>query len=91
MVQTGKVRMERPDAYAEWRFADTTSIAAPDYTERLVLYVDKQGIVWKIESWADDDPSATTSVSLVSYSVEEFAPNFPTTYRDDVRGGMVGA
>lgn len=88
LVASKRLRAERPTEYDAWMLAVEPDELLVD-VERVVLYLDDAGTVWKYETWGDTAPSEIWSVTLVSFSVEEFLPEFPVTYIDDTNGGVL--
>lgn len=89
IVSSAKFRTDHPAEYAGWIGSDPEFGPDSPPLSRLVLSVDEQGIVRKMETWANVDDTARLTIALTSYVDEAFAPEFPTTYIDATNGGVL--
>lgn len=89
IVSSAKLRTDHPAEYAGWIGSDPEFGPDSPPLSRLVLSVDDQGIVRKMETWANVGDTARLTIALTSYVDEAFAPEFPTTYIDETNGGVL--
>jgi len=85
VVHEADMKTGNPAVYKAWTVRTGTDREDVDDT-RLVLWVDGDGVVWKLETWSDLSTDRST-YQLVSMSDETFVPPYPATYLDMLADG----
>lgn len=83
-VEAGRFERADPVTYSNWIGAGDPAGAAPELV-RIVIHVDPDGVVWRIESWSDLNDDRVT-VELVSFDAQAFTVEPPETYLDPETG-----